>query len=121
MKAQLTNVGTEQTPETRILWYCPGCKCSHGVPVPPHAKAWQWNGSLEAPTLSPSVLVTSGHYAPNYQGGACWCSYKAEDGTPAPFGCIRCHCFIRDGRIEFLGDCSHDYVGRTVEMREVES
>jgi len=59
MKAQLLEIDAN---ETRLTWYCPGCKCSHGVPIPPHAKAWQWNGSLEAPTLSPSVLVTSGHY-----------------------------------------------------------
>ena len=102
MKAQLCEVGTKDNPKTRIVWYCPGCKGDHGVPVPPHANAWQWNGSLNAPTLSPSVLV-------KYPG-----SDAGKDGAPPAV----CHCFVRDGRIEFLGDCSHDQAGNTVEMRE---
>lgn len=91
MKAQLLTIDAK---ETRLLWYCPGCKCSHGVPIPPSTRAWQWNGSLNAPTLSPSVLVKD----------------RAEGSV--------CHCFIRAGRIEFLGDCSHDHAGKTVDMRE---
>lgn len=114
MKAQLLKIDAT---ETRLTWYCPGCKSDHGVPVPPNQRAWQWNGSLNAPTLSPSVVVTSGHYIAGHKGD-CWCNFKSEDGTPAPFGCSRCHCFVRDGRIEFLGDCSHDHAGQTVEMRE---
>lgn len=116
MKAKLIHIDAI---ETRLTWYCPGCKSDHGVPVPPNSRAWQWNESLNAPTLSPSVLVTSGHYITGHTG-ECWCSYKAEDGTPAPFGCIRCHCFVRDGRIEFLSDCSHELAGKTVEMRDEE-
>jgi len=96
VKAQLIELG-EQNKETRLTWYCPGCKSDHGVPVPPHPQAWEWNGSLEAPTLSPSILI----------GG--------RRDKPAT-----CHCFVRDGRIEFLGDCTHELAGQTVEMREVD-
>ena len=99
MKAQLLKIDAS---ETRIIWHCPGCKCSHGVPVPPHPHAWQWNGSLDAPTLSPSVVV------------------RYEDiggGLPKDRPAV-CHCFIRDGRIEFLSDCTHDHAGKTVEMIE---
>lgn len=97
MKAQLLKIDAN---ETRLTWYCPGCKCSHGVPVPPHPQAWQWNGSLNAPTLSPSVLVT-------YEdiGG----------GLPKDRPSV-CHCFVRDGCIEFLGDCAHELASQTVEM-----
>lgn len=116
MKAQLIEIGEQKT-ETRLAWYCPGCKCNHDVPIPPHSQAWEWNGSLNAPTLSPSVLRTSGHHAPKHQG-SCWCNLKPAINEPPPFQCMRCHCFVRDGRIEFLGDCSHELAGQTVEMRE---
>lgn len=114
MKASLINLGGTD-PHQRIKWYCHGCKCDHGVPLPPHRQAWGWNQSLEAPTLTPSVLITSGHYAPGHKGN-CWCKFKLEDGKPAPFECVRCHCFVRDGKIEFLTDCSHALAGKTVEM-----
>ncbi len=32
--------------------------------------------------------------------------------------CKVCHSFIRDGTIQFLGDCSHAMVGLTVELLE---
>lgn len=75
-------------------WHCPGCGNSHGVPVQAsehHPSPWQWNGSSESPTLSPSVLTQSG------------------PGT-------RCHSFVRDGRIEYLSDCDHGLAGKTVEI-----
>ena len=97
MKSQIIDIGGDD-PHKRIKWYCPGCKCDHGVPVPPHAHAWDWNGSLESPTLSPSVLVTFGRY-------------------PRPDLPQTCHCFVRDGKIEFLSDCEHELAGKTVEMK----
>ena len=29
-----------------------------------------------------------------------------------------CHSFVRDGRIEFLSDCTHELAGQTVELEE---
>lgn len=95
-RAQLIDLGGTD-PHQRIKWYCPGCKCDHGVPVPPHRLAWDWNGSLESPTLSPSVLVTYG-------------------GNPPADMPDVCHCFVRDGRIEFCSDSGHALAGQTVEM-----
>lgn len=57
---------------------------------------WEWDGNLEAPTVSPSILVRWTH---------------AETGEH------RCHSFLRGGRWEFLGDCTHELVGQTVEMK----
>lgn len=79
--------------ETWVWYYCPGCKHNHGVP----AERWSWNGSLESPTLSPSVK----HYI------------RHEDGTCETI----CHYFVREGRIEYCGDCPHDLKGHTVEMQ----
>lgn len=46
-----------------LLFSCPcGCKAVVHVPVLPGFGSghWQWNGSLEAPTLKPSILRTAG-------------------------------------------------------------
>ena len=64
------------------------------------------------------MLVTSGHYLPNHKG-ACWCTYNAEHpDAPAPFTCHVCHSFVTDGRIRFLGDCTHALKGQTVPIPE---
>ena len=75
--------------QTAYRFFCPGCKCSHFVSVP----MWNWNGSEELPTLTPSVLVS---------------------------GKKTCHSFVKDGTIQFLGDCDHDLKNQTVDLPEVD-
>jgi hypothetical protein len=79
---------------------------------------WGWNGSYEKPTFSPSILIRTGHHVPGYEDrSACWCSYNAENpDEPAPFECSVCHSFVRDGMIEFLGDCTHPLANQTVPL-----
>lgn len=31
-----------------------------------------------------------------------------------------CHSFVRDGRIEFLGDCTHELAGKSVALEPVD-
>lgn len=69
-------------------FWCVGCDEMHVVD-----STWQVNPLTN--TISPSVLVTM-------PGDA---SY-------------RCHSFVRDGKIEYLGDCSHAMAGKTVDMVE---
>lgn len=33
---------------------------------------------------------------------------------------VRCHSFVRDGKIEFLGDCTHEMAGTTIELPDVD-
>jgi hypothetical protein len=76
-----------------IGFWCPGCDALHVMRVEePH---WTWNGDVDKPTLSPSLLVT-------YQD-------LSGEGQHE-----RCHSFVRDGNIEFLGDCTHALAGKTV-------
>lgn len=75
--------------------YCPGCKMSHPIRVP----QWTFNGDLERPTFSPSLLCHRQQWA---------------DGTKFP----QCHSFIQDGRWQFLSDCEHELAGQTVEIPE---
>ena len=108
-----------------LIYRCPGCGESHVIqygdgPGP----RWGWDGNESAPTFTPSILVTSGHYAKHHKpGDPCWCSFNAvheADGTLKPgeprFECGICHCFIKAGRIEFLSDCTHKLAGQTVDM-----
>lgn len=82
-----------------FLWYCPGCEGYHGVPIE-GGRAWGWNKSLTSPILNPSVLVYGHPTSPPFK--------------PQP----RCHCFVRDGKIQFLTDSEHKLAGQTVEMQE---
>lgn len=66
-------------------FWCPGCQMTHRVHVSvPNAggQRWGWNGDVNKPTFSPSILVTRG-----------------KDHL--------CHSFVQDGKIEFLGDSTH--------------
>lgn len=92
-------------------FYCPACQMWHYV-----TKNWTFNGSYEAPTFSPSVLVRTGHFIPSNQG-ECWCTYnKNHPEEPYPYECINCHSFVTDGKIEYLPDCTHAMAGQTVPL-----
>lgn len=89
------------------LFECPGCGVPHGIPVKSEGKSnWGWNGSLEAPTFTPSILVT---YPANPNALEEFKEWKTER-------C--CHSFVRDGHIQFLGDSTHPLAGQTVELPE---
>lgn len=91
-----------------LLFQCPGCGPSavHLVPVE-GPKAWGFNGSLERPTLTPSVLVRGKDYD------------EDPDGKPCNVRDRVCHSFVTDGRIQYLGDCTHALAGQTVDLPEV--
>jgi hypothetical protein len=69
----------------------------HGVPVRGDRK-WDWNGSADAPTLTPSVLIY-GH-----------------DSTPPFKPQPRCHSFVREGRMEYCADSEHALAGQNVDI-----
>lgn len=64
------------------------------------------------PTFSPSILVTGVHRLTQEERETLQQGGKV---TPRP---LVCHSFVRDGRIEFLSDCSHALVGQTVDLPE---
>jgi hypothetical protein len=86
-----------------VWWNCPGCGEPHYVPTA-GPKAWGFNGDMERPTLTPSVLVYPGHRLND-----------AGERVETP----RCHVFIRGGRIEFLSDSTHALAGQTIDVPEV--
>ena len=85
----------------RIAFWCPGCNAIMQV----CPKRWNWNGDVDSPTLSPSILQTVGPY---------------PEGSKRAGQKDICHCFVREGNIEFLGDCTHDKRG-VMPLPELES
>lgn len=84
------------------LWafYCPGCKYDHALAIRQYQEGgnpqWNFNGDVDKPTFSPSLLVFG--------------------GDPDR----RCHTFIKKGQIQFLDDCFHELKGQTVEIPDYE-
>jgi Family of unknown function (DUF6527) len=72
--------------------YCPGCDEYHVIDT-----RWTFTGTLDKPTFRPSLLVWQGN------------TNKER----------RCHSFITDGRIQFLGDCYHALRGQTVDLPDL--
>lgn len=82
---------------------CPGCNRVHGVSVN-GSHAWGWNGNVDKPTFTPSVLVT---WPANPNAEEEFKEWRTER---------RCHSFVTDGRIQFLNDCTHALAGQTVDL-----
>jgi Family of unknown function (DUF6527) len=78
------------------VFHCPGCGHDHPFHTDPNGhptrQSWTWNGSIDAPTFMPSLLVF----------------------TDLPSK--RCHSYVKDGKIQFLNDCFHALKGQTVEI-----
>ena len=99
----------------KSLWFeCPGCGENHGITVAgpdvPHP-CWTWNGSFEAPTLMPSVMCKGFLSITDEEHDA----YIAGAPLP-PQKAYVCHSWVKDGMIQFLGDCTHELAGKTVPM-----
>lgn len=79
-----------------FIFWCPGCKFGHGVWVTTTCKStgarWQWNGSMDAPSFTPSILITEGK--------------------------LVCHSHVTDGHIHFGSDCTHELAGQIIPIPE---
>lgn len=87
-----------------VAFRCPGCGCAHQVGIePPAPLIWGWNGDGDKPTFTPSIFVNAPHLR------------AATSNSPS------CHSFVTDGRIQFLGDCTHALAGQTVDLPDWKS
>lgn len=90
-----------------VGFHCPGCGYGHCVGVNGRTipgsegslNSWTWNQKFDYPTFSPSVLVNK------------------EKAGRFPL----CHSFVKDGRIQFLSDCTHALAGQTIELEDADS
>lgn len=106
----------------RLGYWCQGCESLHQVAVGEGPRPrWGWNGDAERPTFTPSVLVTGRDFTE--KGEADFEAWHAA-GCPKPVPefeskDIVCHTFITDGRVQFLGDCTHQYAGQTLDLPDL--
>jgi hypothetical protein len=98
---------------TGYMFFCPGCNQYHGVTVVPPV-VWNFNGDIEKPTFSPSILVRGKREITEEERQR----ILAHEKLDIPDMC--CHSFVTDGRIRFLGDCTHALAGQTVDLPEIE-
>jgi hypothetical protein len=82
---------------------CPACEADDAgsthqfaIRMNDGSPGWTFNGDFERPTFRPSMLAT--------------CTL-GEEHRPH-----RCHSFVTDGRIQYLGDCTHAMAGQTIEL-----
>lgn len=104
MKLMVSRVFGWDPVHTYLFW-CPGCNKSHPYRVarhpnePEHTPVWGFNGDLERPTFTPSLLVFP--------------------SAPRPDGSVyqrRCHLFVTDGKIIYCGDSDHALANQTVDL-----
>ncbi|HET7657828.1 MAG TPA: DUF6527 family protein [Bacillales bacterium] len=74
------------------LFFCPGCGENHYFKV--DSGGWTFNGDEENPTFSPSLLY--------------------------PTKKVRCHLFLKKGKIQYLSDCGHELAGKTIDCPDWE-
>ena len=69
---------------------------------------WGWNGSMDAPTFTPSILVRNPANPNALEEFKEWRTER------------RCHSFVRDGHIQYLTDSTHKLSGRTIPIPDWE-
>lgn len=110
--AQVRGINGPKGHYDALVFWCPGCEFegddgekqggAHMLPVTDPGDGrpqWTFNGDVERPTLSPSILSKV--------------DFRRVRGEVSP---LVCHSFMRAGQLEFLGDCTHALAGQTVPL-----
>lgn len=102
MPVLLERLTDETGDHVELAFWCPGCKTNHSYCIQRKnpkdvGPVWGWNGSMDKPTFTPSLLV--------------W-----KDRPES-----RCHLFLTDGKIHYCPDSAHGLAGQTIEMHDFDS
>ena len=108
-----------------LTYFCQGCDSSHAIQTK-GAGAWGWNGDVEKPVFTPSVLLTSTRLTD--KGNTDLEAWR-EAGHPArdtPFESVPyvCHSFVgcngaQPGEVIFLSDCTHALAGQVLPFADL--
>src|SRR5680860_1899129 len=79
---------------TQYFYFCKGCGYEHCFALKNKGGHHDFNMDLENPTISPSLL---------------------QNFSPDRI----CHSFIKNGMIQYLGDCWHELRGQTIELPDI--
>lgn len=103
----------------QIAHYCPACDELHFYAVAepfPNGARWSFNGDAQNPSLTPSMLIKTGHYVDrpgwsNKPGDCAICDAGGEYGS-----CGICHYFLSAGWLEYCQDSTHKLAGMRLRM-----
>lgn len=95
------------------LHWCPACKSMHqyrvaksgGNGINPDLPDWSFNGDLENPTFSPSMLITIPERTD-------------RNGVKHPRYTI-CHYILTEGVINYCGDCPHEMKNQSIPLPDL--
>lgn len=101
--------------------FCPGCDSQHLIPtqesIYTSGAVWHFSGTVDSPTFRPSLVVTTGTYVdPSIikpgmsEEQKKWIEEHSE----------RCHAWISNGYIQYLGDCTHKLKNQTVPLPDLD-
>ncbi|HEV3492443.1 MAG TPA: DUF6527 family protein [Reyranella sp.] len=79
---------------------------------------WTLNGDVNKPTFNPSVRIAGKQTVRDAEGN--WTGEWARDADGNPVDRC-CHYFLKEGQLQFLGDCTHALKGQTVPLPELPS
>ena len=82
------------------MFFCPGCKYEHTYPIFEDGSQWLFNGDIELPTFTPSLLNAT----------------RDKDNNILSV----CHLFVTAGKIIYCGDCTHELKGQTIELSNIQ-
>lgn len=85
--------------------FCPACKCGHLFD-----SRWWFNGNFTKPTFRASMLVKGTVPITDDEHTMIMNGEKFEPKK------LICHSFVTDGKIKFLGDCTHDMKNQEVQL-----
>lgn len=104
---------------------CPACQWDHIIytnpqnPSPNKEKScWGFNGDLESPTFSPSILFRVGKYVPGLTPEQI--AYCEEMGRGTSRYNLICHSFVEEGFIRVLEDSTQNG-GKTMELNIIKN
>jgi hypothetical protein len=101
-----------------LAYWCQGCKGIHSIQVGEGpGPRWGYNGNPDAPTFTPSVLVQHDMWTPpvTHENIDQWREAPWEQHQVHHI----CHTFITDGKVQFLGDCTHELAGQTLPLPDL--
>lgn len=91
-------------PDGKIIGYyiwCQGCNAAHFYPTTlGHPEHWTFDGNLESPTFTPSLL-----------------HYYTHPETKQRI--TVCHINVTKGKIQFHADCPFDLKGQTLDLQDI--
>lgn len=90
-----------------VLHWCPACKEVHQFTLDgknASGARWTWDGNVDAPTFSPSMMIRTGPRP------------TVPVGRPDAGKIDICHYILTAGIINFCSDCTHDMAGKAVPL-----